>query len=74
MEVIAIEFVTPLPSTKIGNSQFVVGVDLFSKITWASTVHVAFVGEAKNFLWSNLIVKSGVPLYILLDRGTHFLA
>lgn len=50
MEVIVIEFATSLPATKMGNSRFVVDVDIFSKFTWASTILVAFVEEAKNIL------------------------
>lgn len=35
-------------------------------------MHVDPSKEAKKFLWSHIIMKWGVSLYILLDGGTHF--
>lgn len=41
MEVIVIDFVTPLLASKMGNNHTVVAVDLFSKFNWALAIPIA---------------------------------
>ena len=70
MELVALDFWGPAPTTLDGNRYVLVMTDYLSKYVWAKALPTCTARDAAQFLIDKL--EFGVPSYILTDCGTHF--
>jgi transposase InsO family protein len=71
-DIVAMDFVGPLPETGRGNKFLLTWIDTFSN--WSEAVPVPDVTSATlaEALYESLLCRHGVPNYILTDRGRQF--
>ena len=67
-----INIVGPLPLGKGQVKFLLVAIDYFTK--WVEVEALATITEAKirNFVWKNIICRSGIPMMIISDNGRQF--
>ena len=70
---IGIDYVGPLPETIRKNKFIIVATDYLTKWPEAKAVPTANAQEAANFIYEDIICRHGCPVYLLSDRGRHFL-
>lgn len=65
----ALDFVGPLPMTKLGNRFMLVVVDLFSKYVFVKPLKHQSANHTINYLKDEIFLKFGVPEILISDNG-----
>lgn len=73
-QMVALDFLGPLPETKMGNRNILVGIDVFSKFVFARATKSTTAIEAINFIKSQIVAYHGVPALFLADNASCFKA
>lgn len=66
---LALDFVGPLPLSKRGHRQLLVVIDVFSKFVWLCPLRKATAEETVKFLKESVFLKYGVPQILITDNG-----
>jgi predicted aspartyl protease len=72
-ELVAMDYLGPLPTTTAGNKYILVFMDHFTKWPEAFAVPAADANQAARHLLVAIIARFGAPRRLLSDRGTHFI-
>jgi len=71
-QIIGIDHVGPLHTTKKGNQHIIVAQDYFTKWPIAQPTQTTNTDEALDFVQNHIITIFGVPEQIITDKGTAF--
>ena len=74
MDIIAIDFVTGLPATRLGHTAALVVVDLFSRFAWFLPTKFRDGDVVLDELHDQVFVRFGWPNAILSDRAPEFIS
>jgi len=71
-QIIGIDHVGPLHTTKDGFQYLIVAQDYFTKWPIAQPTRTTGTQEALDFVWEHIVTIYGLPEQIISDRGTAF--
>ena len=74
LEILATDFVGPLPVTKNGNRYILTFVDHFTRYCFAIPLPEQTAERVAYELVHKIILQYGAPQYLLSDQGTQFLS
>jgi hypothetical protein len=71
-EIIALDFLGPIPISDMGNKWIIVGTDAFTKYAEVRAFPTDKQEDVVKFYVENIVCRFGVPKVLLSDRGSQF--